>query len=168
MSWMTTRDDRSAIPPMGQGLAVIVLLLGLAIVMAGGIIGYLVSLHVAGAGSRGKALDRRLTETRAQVRQLEEEIDFRSRFSELERWREPLDLQAMDIGQYAGTPDQLVSLATARQQRIADEHAHPCKPGQLDQHAADTCKAGPAGTRAGGYAPEARQQMDGLIGDVLN
>lgn len=168
MSWLTTRDDRSAIPPMGQGLAVIVLLVGLGIVMVGGVFGYLVSLHVAGAGSHGKALDRRLTETRAQVRQLEEEIDFRSRFTEQERWRAPLNLQAMDIGQYAGDPHDLVTLAMARQQRIAFEHAHPCKPGQLDQQEAETCKAGPAGTKAGGYAPEARQQMDGLVGQLAN
>jgi hypothetical protein len=168
MSWLTSRDDRSVIPPMGQGLAVIVSLVAVAIVMAGGILGYIVSLHVAGAGSRGKALDRQLNDTRAQVRQLEEEIGFRSRFTEQERWRTPLGLQAMDLGQYAGNPHQLVTLATARQQRIAYEHAHPCKPGQLDQRAADTCKAGPAGTRAGGYAPEARQEMDGLVGQLMN
>jgi hypothetical protein len=153
---------------MGQGLAVIVLLVGLGIVMVGGIVGYLISLHVAGAGSRGQVLDRRLIETKAQVRRLEQEIDLRSRFSEQERWRTPLGLQATDIGQYAGDPSQLVTLATARQQRIAEESAHPCKPGQLDQQAAQTCKAGPAGAKAGGYAPEARQQMDGLIGQLVN
>lgn len=153
---------------MGQGLAVIVLLVGLGIVMVGGIVGYLISLHVAGTGSRGQVLDRRLIETKAQVRRLEQEIDLRSRFSEQERWRTPLGLQATDIGQYAGDPRQLVTLATARQQRIAEESAHPCKPGQLDQQAAQTCKAGPAGAKAGGYAPEARQQMDGLIGQLVN
>lgn len=131
---------------MGQGLAVVVAVAGIAILSVGGVIGYLVSLHIAGWNSRNRALDAQIAVKRQQVQQLRNEIDFRSRFPELERWSSPLGLKPADGRQYGASVRQIDGLAAAQNQHIAD---------QL-----------PRVGGAKGYTPQAREQIDGLIDQV--
>jgi hypothetical protein len=146
VSWPYSDRDRSLIPPMGQGLAVIVSIVAIGLASLIAVIGYLLSLHVAAENNRDKALDAQLQAKHQEVRRLQLEYDIRSRFVELERWGATLGLGAADSAQYAGNEKQLGVIAAARREKIAD--------------------AGPvAGHR--GYAPEARKQMDTLIDDVL-
>lgn len=148
MSWAPLSRATSRIPPIGQGLAVVAAVIGIGVLSVGGIAGYLMSLHVASWSDRGRALDARILAQRQEVQRLKNEIDFRTRFPELERWSTPLGLQPADGRQYAQSVHQLDTLAATRRQQIAD--GLPRVGGNK------------------GYTPQARQQMDGLIGDVLN
>lgn len=152
---------RLAIPPMGQGLAVIVSVTLVGVAMGAAIGLYLLSLHVAANNARGAALDARIAATRRQVQQLRMELDFRSRFVELQRWSAPLGLKPADGLQYAPGAHGLHD--TARQVTLRTEQpaipAAPCR--------GTACQG--ASPRANhGYTPVARQQMDSLVGDVLN
>ena len=137
---------RTRIPPMGQGLAVVVAVAAIAILSIGGIVGYLVSLHIASWGSQNRALDAQITAKRQQVQQLRNELEFRTRFPELERWSDPLGLQPADGRQYGQSVHQIDALAAASNQRTADKL--------------------PRVGGAKGYTPQARQQIDGLIDQV--
>jgi len=131
---------------MGQGLAVVVALAAIAILSIGGIAGYLFSLHIASWGSQNRALDAQILAKRQQVQQLRNELEFRTRFPELERWSDPLGLKPADGRQYGQSVHQIDTLAAASNQRVAD---------QL-----------PRVGGAKGYTPQARQQIDGLIDKV--
>jgi hypothetical protein len=131
---------------MGQGLAVVVALTGIAILSIGGIAGYLFSLHIAAWGSQNRALDAQILAKRQQVQQLRTELEFRTRFPELERWSDPLGLQPADGRQYGQNVHQIDALAAASNQRVADKLPRV------------------GGTK--GYTPQARQQIDGLIDKV--
>jgi hypothetical protein len=137
---------RMQLPPMGQGLAVVVALSAISILSIGGIVGYLLSLHISAWGRENRALDAQIAAKREQVQQLRNEIDFRSRFPELERWSSPLGLQPADGRQYGESVHQIDTLAAARNQHIADGL--------------------PRVGGAKGYTPQARQQIDGLIDQV--
>jgi len=146
MAWTPSSAARLRIPPMGQGLAVVVALAGIAVLSIGGIAGYLFSLHIASWGSQNRALDAQIAAKRQEVQQLRNELDFRSRFPELERWSSPLGLQPADGRQYGLNVRQIDQLAAARNQHIAD---------QL-----------PRVGGAKGYTPQARPQIDGMIDSV--
>lgn len=146
MAWTSPSTARLRIPPMGQGLAVVAALAAIAVLSIGGIVGYLVSLHIAAWGSQNRALDAQISAKRQEVQQLRNELDFRTRFPELERWSNPLGLQPADGRQYGQSVHQIDALAAARNQHIAD---------QL-----------PRVGGAKGYTPQARQQIDGLIDQV--
>ncbi len=133
---------------MGQGLAVIAIVAAIAVLSGGAVAGYLLSLHIAARGSQTKALDERLNLKRQEVQQLRNELDFRSRFPELERWSAPLGLEPADGRQYAQRVGDLDTLAATRRQQIAD---------QLPRV---------GGNR--GYTPQARDQMDSLVSNVVN
>lgn len=146
MAWISPSATRLRIPPMGQGLAVVVALAGIAIISIGGIAGYLFSLHIASWGSQNRALDAQISAKQQQVRQLRNELEFRTRFPELERWSDPLGLQPADGRQYGQSVHQIDALAAASNQRVADKLPRV------------------GGTK--GYTPQARQQIDGLIDKV--
>jgi len=146
MAWISPSAARGRIPPMGQGLAVVVALAAIAILSIGGIAGYLFSLHIASWGSQNRALDAQILAKRQQVQQLRNELEFRTRFPELERWSDPLGLKPADGRQYGQSVHQIDTLAAASNQRVAD---------QL-----------PRVGGAKGYTPQARQQIDGLIDKV--
>lgn len=131
---------------MGQGLAVVVAIGAIAILSVGGVAGYLFSLHIAGWGSQNRALDAQILAKRQQVQQLRNELEFRTRFPELERWSNPLGLQPADGRQYGQSVHQIDALAAASNQRVAD---------QL-----------PRVGGAKGYTPQARDQIDTLIDKV--
>lgn len=146
MARTSPSSARVRIPPMGQGLAVVVAMAGIAILSIGGIVGYLFSLHIASWGSQNRALDAQISAKRQQVQQLRNELEFRTRFPELERWSDPLGLQPAEGRQYGQNVHQIDALAAAHSQRVAD---------QL-----------PRVGGAKGYTPQARQQIDGLIDQV--
>ncbi|MDH7638747.1 hypothetical protein [Sphingomonas oryzagri] len=134
------------IPPMGQGLAVLAALGGVAVLSIGGVAGYLFSLHTASWSSQNRALDAQILAKEQEVRRLRYELEFRSRFPELERWSDPLGLQPADGRQYGLNVHQIDTLAAQRNQHIAD---------QL-----------PRVGGAKGYTPQARDQIDTLIDRV--
>ena len=146
MDWTPSSAARARIPPMGQGLAVVVALAGIAILSVGGVAGYLVSLHIASWGSENRALDAQISAKQQQVRQLRNELEFRTRFPELERWSDPLGLQPADGRQYGQNVHQIDALAAASNQRVADKLPRV------------------GGTK--GYTPQARDQIDTLIDKV--
>ncbi|WBO24051.1 hypothetical protein [Sphingomonas abietis] len=148
MAWSFPERARSRIPPIGQGLAVVAAVIAIAVISCGGIAGYLLSLRIAAWGSQSHAIDVQILAKRQEVQRLRNELDFRSRFPELERWSSPLGLQPADGRQYAQSVHQLDMLAAARRQHIAD---------QLPRVGDDK-----------GYTPQARQQLDGLFSDVAN
>jgi hypothetical protein len=150
-------SSRRSQPLGGPILAVTAVLVALAIVVAGMVSGYMWSLHVANAGAQTRAMDARLAAEQHRITQLRQEFAYRSRFVELGRWGDALGLQPAGGGQYAGSPAQLAQLAAERR-KLIDEGLGTCGlPGQL------ACK--PLGG-AHGYTPQARQQMDSLIGDI--
>jgi hypothetical protein len=140
------------VPPIGQGLAIIVTLAGVAIVFLIGIGVYVYALHIAAQRTELARLDARIVAARGDVRRLGEDVEVRSRMHELERWRGPLGLQPETLGQRVTDPRQLASAAAARRvaQAQADALVRPV----------DT------GPRLG-YAPAARADMDTLIGDIV-
>jgi hypothetical protein len=147
MAWSLPASARPRIPPIGQGIAVVAAVIAITLISCGSIAAYLFSLHIAAWGSRNDALDHQILAKRQEVQRLKNELDFRSRFPELERWSAPLGLQPADGRQYAQSVHQLDTLATARRQHIAD---------QLPRVGGNK-----------GYTPQARQQMDGLVGDIV-
>jgi len=141
------RLDRNAIPPMGQGLAVIAALAAIALVMLLGIGGYMVSMRMQAHRVAVEHIDDRVALARRQVRQLEYELEYRSRFTQLDHWREPLGLAPIGIDQRAADPRDLAS-AVARQRTAV---------------AATRVDATP---KRASYTPDARQQMDDLVAAV--
>jgi hypothetical protein len=148
MAWSAPSPARSRIPPIGQGIAVVAVVAAIAVLSTGGIAGYLFSLHIAAWGSQNRAIDNQILAKRQEVQRLRNEIDFRTRFPELERWSTPLGLQPADGRQYAQNVHQLDTLAATQRQHIAD---------QLPRVGGNK-----------GYTPQARTQMDSLVGDILN
>ena len=168
MSWPYPQQSRSLIPPMGQGLAVVASVVAIGLLSLVAIVGYLLSMQVASVNAQGQRLDAELHAKRQQVRQLQLEFDVRSRFVELERWRAALGLGPTEEQQYADGEHQLASVAAARRVQIAARQTtpgfvpNPCSP----RISAPGCQATPIGEHHG-YAPEARERLDSLIGDVL-
>lgn len=146
MAWIPSPSAHMRIPPMGQGLAVLAALGGVAVLSIGGVAGYLFSLHTASWSSQNRALDAQILAKEQEVRRLRYELEFRSRFPELERWSDPLGLQPADGRQYGLNVHQIDTLAAQRNQHIAD---------QL-----------PRVGGAKGYTPQARDQIDTLIDRV--
>lgn len=156
-----SRRDRSRVPPIGQGLAVVASVAAIAVISIGGIVGYLLSLHIASWGNEGKALDAQLHAKRQEVQRLRNELDFRSRFPELTRWSDTLGLRPTEGAQYVTNVHQLGPAANARRTALEDDTcgaAPPLKP---------ACPPDMVGGKRG-YTPKARQQMDSLIGDIAN
>lgn len=145
------RASWRAPPPIGQGLAVIVIVIAVALISGIAIGGYLFSLRVAAARAELVRLDRRTAERRAEVRTLRQDYEIRSRFGELDRWRGPLDLQAMRADQLAGGARDIFRTAEERRQALATA-ARETRP--ID-----------AGPRPG-YPQAARERLDDLIGEV--
>ncbi|MBA2933174.1 hypothetical protein HZF05_03595 [Sphingomonas sp. CGMCC 1.13654] len=131
---------------MGQGLAVVVAVAGIAVLSIGGVLGYLVSLHIAAWSSENRALDAQISAKQHQVQQLRNELEFRTRFPELERWSDPLGLQPADGRQYGQNVRDIDALAAASNQRVADKL--------------------PRVGGAKGYTPQARDQIDTLIDKI--
>jgi hypothetical protein len=141
------RVDRSNIPPMGQGLAVIAALAAIALVAAVGIGGYMVSMRMQAHRVAVAHVDDRVAMVRRQVRALEYELEYRSRFTQLDHWREPLGLAPVGIAQRAADPRDLAS-TVARQRTVV---------------AATRVDATP---KRASYTPDARAQMDDLVAAV--
>ena len=149
---------------MGQGLAVVASIAAIALTLLGGLAVYLLSLHVQATHSAAQAVDARLRAARQDVAQLQLELDVRSRMVELERWSAPLGLRAAEEPQYAASVHDLGAVAAARRQQI--EVRPPVI--QVAENACHdaACRAAVAGGPRG-YTPQARQQLDGLIGDLM-
>ena len=157
--------ERSGVPPMGQGLAVVASIAVLGLLILAGIGLYLFSLHVAAVRSQGTALDAQLLAKRQEVQKLRNELDVRSRFVELERWGPALGLGTATGHQYVTGLHQLDTAADARRtelQKVALARTS-CAGGPAPQ---SQCRAGPASGRSG-YTPQPRQQMDHLIDGIL-
>ncbi len=136
MQWPDQKGFRFHLPPIGQGLAVVAVIAAIAVLSGGGVVGYLLSLHIAARGTQTRALDERLSLKRREVQQLRNELDFRSRFPELERWSAPLGLEPADGRQYAQTVGDLDTLAGEGQflDGIADGIGHPAAARALGGH----------------------------------
>jgi hypothetical protein len=157
--------ERSNVPPMGQGLAVVALIAALGLLILAGIGLYLFSLHVAAVHNQGRALDDQLLAKRQEVQKLRNELDVRSRFVELERWGPTLGLGTATGPQYVAGLHQLDSAANVRRtelQKVALARTS-CAGGPAPQ---SQCQSGPASGRSG-YTPQPRQQMDHLIDGIL-
>jgi len=156
----------AAVPPIGPGLAVIATIIGIGLLSLLLLGGYFWSLHVAAQQARGRAIEAKVAAARQDVRKLKMEFEIRSRMVQLERWNAQLGLQPSGLGQYAKSPHQLDSLASA-------DHAPPISR-NLVGWVVDPCAAGAAMARAcaktadgrQGYTPHARDEMDSLIGKV--
>ncbi len=165
MDGFDPRREGSRIPPMGQGLAVVASIAAIALTLLGGLAVYLLSLHVQATHSRSEAVGAQIRTARQDVQQLQLELNIRSRLVELERWSPVFGLRAAEEPQYAANLHQLDAVASARRAQIA---AQP----PVIQIAQNDCAANPACRAAAvggprGYTPKARQQLDGLIGDLL-
>ena len=141
------RVDRNAIPPLGQGLAVIASLAAIALVMLFGVGGYMLSMRMQAHRVAVAHIDDRVALARRQIRQLQYELEYRSRFTQLDHWREPLGLAPVGIDQRAADPRDLAS-AVARQREAV---------------AATRVDAAP---KRASYTPDAREQMDDLVAAV--
>jgi hypothetical protein len=163
MSWPYPRSSRSTIPPMGQGLAVIVALSLVVLASIVGVAGYLWSLHVVARHEQGVALDRRLDAARRQLHVLQLEYSIRSRLPELERWSGTLGLSPTDSLQYAYGLRQLDAVAATRKAALEGHALVVVDPCAGPAHGG--CGGGPVAGHDG-YAPVARARMDDLIGSV--
>jgi hypothetical protein len=137
------------VPLHGRRLLVVASVAMIALASMGALAVYMLSLHIASTNNAARALDARLAAKRHEVATLRQELDIRSRFVELERWGPVLGLTPAGEGQYASDVHQLDTVAAQRRQRLA------------------SVDPAPAGGRSG-YTPQARKEMDSLIGDVLN
>jgi hypothetical protein len=138
-------------PPIGQGLAVIAVIATVLLFSAIGIGTYLASMRIGAARSEAARLDRSIGEERAKIRALRREYEIRSRMSELDRWRAPLSLEAVRIGQFVTPGEPVRSAAEARTAQLGTE----------------TVKAQPVDTpKHAGYPAPARESLDDLIGEV--
>lgn len=164
MSWPGSERDRSRIPPMGQGLAVVASVAAIGLTLLGGLGVYLLSLHVQAVHSRSEALGARIRAAHQDVQQLQMELNIRSRFVELERWSPVFGLRAAEEPQYAASLHQLDAVASARRAQI-EKQPPVIQVAQNDCAAGPACRAAPAGGPKG-YTPQARQQLDSLIGDL--
>jgi len=164
MHWPGSERDGSWIPPMGQGLAVVASIACIALTLMAVLGVYLLSLHVQAVHGASAAMGARLRAAQQDVQRLQTEIDIRSRYAELERWSPVLGLHAAEEWQYAVNVRELGAVASARRAQIAG--APPMiLIAQNDCAASPACRAAPAGGRRG-YTPQARHQMDSLIGDL--
>ena len=141
------RRDRAAIPPMGQGLAVIVLLAAIALAMLVAVGGYMAALHVQAHRVAVQHIDERVALARRQIRKLEYELEYRSRFTQLDHWREPLGLGPVGIAQRAADPRDLAAFVAQQRATVA-------------AHRVDA-----APLRAS-YTPDARKDMDSLVATI--
>lgn len=153
---------RGQITPMGQGLAVVATLIGMTIVSAGAIMGYLLSLHIASWSARDRALDRQIREGREQVQQLQMELTLRSRFPQLARWSGTLGLRPAEGQQYAPALSDIHAAASQRELALAGKGCGAAPP------FVSACPDQPPAGGARGYTPRAREQMDSLIGAILH
>ncbi len=164
MDGLDPRREGSRIPPMGQGLAVVASIAAVALVLLGGLAVYLLSLHVQATHNRSEAVGAQIRAAQQDVQQLQMELNIRSRLVELERWKPVLGLRAAEEPQYAATLHQLDAVASARRAQIA---ALPPVIQIAENSCTDaTCRAASVGGPRG-YTPRARQQLDGLIGDLV-
>jgi hypothetical protein len=149
-------DERgwsAVVPPMGQGLAVIAVLVAAAIFAIVGVGGYLMSLRVAAARAEVTRLDEQTRARQADMRKLRQDYAIRSRLPELDRWRTPLALTAASADQFVADDGALVETAEARRRTLM---AGPQKP----RVAARATTARPS------YTDAARGKLDDLIAAV--
>ncbi len=132
---------------MGQGLAVIAALVAIALVMALGIGGYMVSMRMQAHRVAVAHIDDRVALARRQIRALEYELEYRGRFTQLAQWREPLGLGPVGIDQRAADPRDIAPLVARQRAAVAATRVD-------------------AVPRRASYTPDAREQMDSLIADV--
>jgi len=141
------RVDRNVIPPMGQGLAVIAALAAIALVMLLGVGGYMMSMRMQAHRVAVAHIDDRVAFARRQVRQLEYELEYRSRFTQLDHWRQPLGLGPIGIDQRAADPRDIAPLVARQRAAVAATRVD-------------------AVPKRASYTPDAREQMNSLIADV--
>jgi hypothetical protein len=156
---------RALMPPIRRNLAMlsIITLAGLGSIVAIGV--YVSALHVASVRAQAVMLDARIATARAQVGRLDTELTIRSRFAQQERWAPVLGLRAPDAMQYGVSENALRTLAEARRSDLAAQSTSPARPAPAPCNRT-RCEPAPP-VAAHGYAPEARHDLDALIGDVL-
>ena len=141
------RLDRAAIPPIGQGLAVIALLAGIALAVMIAVGCYMAALHIRAHRLAVEHIDARVALVDRQIHALEYELEYRGRFTQLEQWRQPLGLGPVGIDQRAADPRDLASVVAR-------------------QHAVVAATRVDAAPHKASYLPAARQQMDDLVAAV--
>jgi hypothetical protein len=150
---MRKRGFGAAVPPMGQGLAVIAVLVAAALFAAIGVGGYLMAMRVAAARAEVSRLDEQTRARRDDMRKLQQDYAIRSRLPELDRWRAPLDLTAASADQFAANGGTLLETAEARRRALLAGRATPRVPARASV-------AKPA------YTDTARGKLDDLIAAV--
>ncbi|WP_419828146.1 hypothetical protein [Sphingomonas sp.] len=143
----------ATVPPMGQGLAVIAVLVAAALFAILGVGGYLMSLRVAAARAEMSRLDEQTRARQADMRRLGQDYAIRSRLPELDRWRAPLALTAASADQFATDDSELLETAAARRRALAAGREKP-------RLAATAPSARPS------YTDAARGKLDGLIATI--
>lgn len=143
-------DDRRTPPLGGRVLVVIASLIGVALFSAAGVGVYMLSLRIQAHRSAADHVSDQIATARNQVRQLQEELEFRSRYTQLNQWGSTLGLQPAGLNQRTSDPGQIATLATK-------QHYDMLPP-------QDRVKIDPAGHAS--YPTPARQQMDSLIANV--
>jgi hypothetical protein len=113
------RRDRNILPPMGQGLAVVVsvVVISFAALVAVGM--YVTALHIQARRQAVAAIDKRIAAERQNIHALEYELEIRSRFTQLGRWRVPLGLGPIGIDQRAADPRDLAARTAQRRANAA-------------------------------------------------
>jgi hypothetical protein len=134
---------------MGQGLAVLAVLIGAAVFTVIGVGAYLLALHAATAKAELRRLDGLTRARQADVRTLQRDYEIRSRLPELDRWRTSLALGPAGADQFVGGRHALVATASARERLLRDR---------------DMSAQAVAATRA--YTPAARSDLDRLIASI--
>lgn len=134
----------------GRVLAVFALLIAIGLFVVAGIGLYMLSLRIQAHRTAAERLDGQVVTARQQVRQLQEELEFRSRYTQLARWGDTLGLQPAGLDQRTSDPRQIGMLAVKQHYDLLP----PQNRVRIDD-------AGHAS-----YPTQARQQMDSLIADV--
>jgi hypothetical protein len=166
VSYFESGFEQAPLPPLRRWSAMLafaaIVLLGSVIVIAD----FAWTYHVASVRAQAQALDERIAANRAQIRQLQNELNIRSRLIEQERWAPTLGLTTPDTRQYDSSGGDLrTTIADARRTDIAT-------PAASRQEVVTSCvgaQCGQAPVDGGhGYAPKPRQALDSLIASVLH
>lgn len=140
-----------ALPPIGQGLALIAIVSIVSFFTLFGIAAYIWSLRVADARSELAGMNTRFMSAQSDIDALQRDYAIRSRMLQLDRWRQQLNLGPAGIAQIAHNRSSLFTLAKARGVEMVNQ----------------TEDARPVDSAPGhGYTARARTKLDDLIGAV--
>ena len=140
-----------ALPPIGQGLALISLVVVISIFTLLGIGAYISSLRVAQARSELANVNARIASAQSDVDGLQRNYAIRSRMLQLDRWGRQFDLEPVGLAQTAHDRAGLLTLAKARRLAMVTE-AEDARPVDV--------------APGHGYTARARDELNDLIGGL--